>query len=341
MTRIPTLPGVHRVIVRGRAYYYAYRGGPRLPDPKDAAAFAAAYAAALAAHTAPRTPPKDSIEALAADYRASSHWIKLSAEVKRTRTYDLDVILEAFAGLPIRALGDPQMRVVVADWRDQRAATPRMADRLVATLACLAAHAVRRGLIAVSAVTGIEQLGQADRSAIIWAPDEIEAVLARLPATARAMTTLAVYSGLRMGDLCDLRWRDVDEAAGVIDRATNKSKGRARAIVPILPEAQSVLDSQPRDRLHVFHTYADRPWTTSGLGSAFRTARNICGYSKHFHDLRGTAATMFASAGYSADEIAGFLGWEPQRAREIIRRYVTKRAVALAAVERLKRAKSD
>jgi hypothetical protein len=52
-------------------------------------------------------------------------------------------------------------------------------------------------------------------------------------------------------------------------------------------------------------------------------------------DLRGTAATRFASAGFGAQQIAAFMGWEEARVEAIFRRYVYRRKLAEDAAKRL------
>ncbi|MGL5116496.1 MAG: hypothetical protein ACRC7C_14350 [Beijerinckiaceae bacterium] len=43
------------------------------------------------------------------------------------------------------------------------------------------------------------------------------------------------------------------------------------------------------------------------------------------------------SAGFDDEAVAGFMGWEIAHCRAIKRRYVSGKAVALAAVERMRR----
>src|SRR4051794_12472626 len=52
----------------------------------------------------------------------------------------------------------------------------------------------------------------------------------------------------------------------------------------------------------------------------------------HFHDLRGTAATRFYTAGLSERAIAEIMGWEEEHVAKIIRRYVGRAAAATRAI---------
>lgn len=306
-----------------------------MPDPADLPAFVRAYEAAHATRRV--LPATDTVAGLIAAYLASEDWRRLAATTQREYGRALERIRCHFGAMLTLALGAPGVRADVRRWRDSMADRPRAADYAVEVLSALAGWAERYGHIPRSEVRGIEALHRADRSAIIWEPGELEALIAASSPSLRPLVVVAAYTGLRQGDLRALTWGAVDIEAGVIDLATGKSRGRTRAIPPLLPEARAVLEGLPRQAVQVFLTRYGRPWTASGLDSEFRKARERAGVHKRFHDLRGTAVTMFAAAGFSPHEIAGFVGWEPSEAHAIIRRYASRKAVASAAVERMRR----
>ena len=69
-----------------------------------------------------------------------------------------------------------------------------------------------------------------------------------------------------------------------------------------------------------------RPWG-KGFASSFSRAKKLAGLDElHFHDLRGTAATRFYTAGLSERVIAEIMGWEEEHVGKIIRRYVGRAA---------------
>ncbi len=55
----------------------------------------------------------------------------------------------------------------------------------------------------------------------------------------------------------------------------------------------------------------------------------------HVHDLRGTAATRFYTAGLSERVIAEILGWREEQVSKIIRRYVDRTAATQAIIRQL------
>ena len=72
------------------------------------------------------------------------------------------------------------------------------------------------------------------------------------------------------------------------------------------------------------------------LRKRLQGAKNAAGLTAlHFHDLRGTAATRFYTAGLHERVIAEIMGWEEEHVAKIIRRYVDPNAATKAIIEQL------
>lgn len=338
MVKRPELPGVHRVRAKGRYYYYAYRGGPRLPDPDaDPVAFVDAYSAAKRSAGAPTSPCVKTVADLVRLYRTGDAFARLAKSTQRVYKQQLALIEDHFGTLALKALASDRLPARIREWRDSRANTPRAADYGVEVLSSLLQWGVRYGHVASNPARGIEAIHRSNRAHIVWTEDELQRLYAAAtPECARALKVLAA-TGLRSGDVIKLTWGEIDFDAKLIDRGTNKSWGQTRAYPPLLDEARLALETAPRHHVIALTNAFKRPWAESGLGNAFRDARNAIGVPKTLHDLRGTAATRFALAGFSDEDIAGFMGWKLEKVRAILRRYVTGRAAALGAVERLRR----
>jgi integrase len=69
-----------------------------------------------------------------------------------------------------------------------------------------------------------------------------------------------------------------------------------------------------------------------------RQARDKAGITgKTLHDVRGILATRLMCAGFADGEIDAILGWETEKSSRIRRRYISRKAVAISAIERLRR----
>jgi integrase len=92
----------------------------------------------------------------------------------------------------------------------------------------------------------------------------------------------------------------------------------------------------PRRATTVLTHRGGRPWAAKSLSNAFTQAKNKCGFTNlHFHDLRGTAATRFYTAGLRENVVAEIMGWEEAHVSKIIRRYVDRSTVIKAAIAEL------
>lgn len=318
-----------------REYHYAWRGGPRLPAPDDQRAYLIAYAEACKARVEPaRAAPKTLLAVIAA-YRRSDAYAALAPASKRFYERRLDAIEEAFGTLPLEALAASGMRAQIRAWHHGIAAT-READTRLQVLGALLSWAMERDLVPANPVSKMKRRHKRiDHSDVVWTPDELSKLFDAASPDARRAFVVAAYTGLRLGDLIGLTWADVDLDAGLIERATNKSRGANTAFVPLLAPVRDVLAECDPSTPTVLTNAWRKPWTVGGIQTAFHRAKAVCGVDKRFHDLRGTAATLFARAGVSAPEIARVMGWKEGRVEEIIRRYVSRRETAAAIARRV------
>lgn len=147
---------------------------------------------------------------------------------------------------------------------------------------------------------------------------------------------LAASTGARRGELCGLRWRDVDRDASavVIRRAivevaghlTEKdTKTHAARRIALDPGSLAVLDAQRaeveqraavaemtvRPDAFVFSLEPDasRPWAPGLVTKHFKTVRDAVGLPDvRLHDLRHFAATRLLAAGVPVRTVSGRLG---------------------------------
>jgi integrase len=281
------LKGIAKVTARGRTYWYAWRGGPRLRGEPGSPEFIASYSTAIEER---RTPDKNRLKSVVVLYKASDDFQTLADSTKRNWATWLDRISDYFGDLRIAQFDrSEKIRPVIRRWRSQWAHKPRTADY------------------------GVQVLSR--------------------------MLSLAIHTGLGLSDLLRLSWSHI--GADAIVMATGKSKHRCEAIIPLYDDLRAVLAAIPRRSTTILTNSRHRPWKVSGFGTAFNRAKIAAGMSDrdlHFHDLRGTAATRFYTAGLSERVIAEIMGWEEEYVAKIIRRYVSRTAATKAAIAQLNRA---
>lgn len=225
--------------------------------------------------------------------------------------------------------------------------TPKAADHLTSTLGSCLAWAKRRGKIKINPMEGVERLYRSDRAMIIWEAENLKqlqagaAVEPARPCPAQVWNGVlgAALTGLAMIDLLRLRWPMILEE--VIDLEGGRTKTGTEAMPPILPETRMLFERLRHEQKEaesydpegfVFLNSRGKPWTPSGFGGSFQEAKTSAGIGKerHFHDLRGTAATMFVASprNYSDLQIDLFMGWKEGEGGRIRRKYVNARNVA-------------
>lgn len=160
-------------------------------------------------------------------------------------------------------------------------------------------------------------------------PDELAALIAAMPERYRAMTALAGWTGLRFGELIELRRKDVDLKAGVVHvrRAaalvegqhvigTPKSDAGIRAVpIPphVLPAVRKHLaDMGVHGREALLFPAANDPakhLRPGTLCKVYYPARDKIGRPDlRFHDLRHTAGSNATRVGANLAEVMAFLG---------------------------------
>jgi integrase len=335
MVRV-NLKGIAKVTAKGRTYWYAWRGGPRLRGEPGSPEFVASYNEARELLRAPDTSRFRSLVVL---YKASKEYAKLADSTRRNWAPWLDRIAEHFGDLSIAQFD--KIRPVIRQWRNRWADAPRAADYGMQVLSRVLSFAVDPlGKLAGNPCEGIKQLYSGNRSEIIWTDADIAQLKKTCSPEIAHAVDLAAHTGLRLGDLLRLSWSHVGEDAIII--ATGKSRHRREAIIPLYDTLKSVLVSIPKRSTTILTSSRCRPWTEDGFGSSFNKAKIDAGLAEsdlHFHDLRGTAATRFYIAGLPERVIAGIMAWEEEHVAKIIRRYVDRTAATKAIIEQLNKAK--
>ncbi len=337
MVRV-NLRGITKVASKGRTYWYAWRGGPRLRGEPGSPEFIASYNQAIEDR---RIPEPGRFRAVVTRYRASDGYKGLAESTRKNWSPWLDRIGSHFGQLRIAQFDRPEkVRKIIRQWRNKWSATPRTADYGMQVLSRVLAFAVDEGDIAGNPCAGIAQLYSNDRSEIIWTDADIATLKKTCPAEIANAVELAAFTGLRLSDLLRLSWSHVGEDAIVL--STGKSRGRREAIIPLYDGLRDVLERIPRRSTTILTNSRHRPWKQTGFGTAFNRAKikaEMHAADLHFHDLRGTAATKFYLADLSRREIAEILAWSEEQVDRIIRRYVGRSAATKALIRRLNKSK--
>jgi integrase len=319
-----------------KTYYYAWRGGPRLPDDPESPEFLAAYHAAV---TAPKIGAVGTIQHIMDLYERSPDFANLSASTKKDYRRHFKAIEIDYGTFPTSAFRDRRTRGEFLAWRDRLSiASPRTADYRLAVLARIFSWARDRGHIDINPIERPGRLYSGSRSEKVWSEADETAFMAAAGSHLTLALVLALWTGQRQGDLLRLTWSQYD---GRTIRLRQKKTG-AHVAIPVGKPLREALDAArlSTKAVTILATTNGTSWTSDGFRASWRKA---CEKAKvvdlTFHDLRGTAVTRLAVAGCTVPEIASITGHSLQDVSAILDSHYLKRDPALAesAIKKLEK----
>lgn len=315
-------------------YFYAWKGGPRLPGKPGEPEFLAAYKEAVSRK---REAPAGTLLSIMQAYQASGEFRGRAPRTRADYAKQVRRIEAEFADFPIEALADRRTRGEFLAWRDRLAvASPRQADYAFTVLARILSWAHNRGLVLVNPCEKGGRLYHASRSDKIWTDADEAAFLAKAPKHLHLALLLAIWTGQRQGDLLRLPWSAYD---GEFIRLT-QSKTGVRVVIPVGKPLKEALDATLRKSPVVLVTIDGKPWTAGGFHASWRKACARAGVvGVTFHDLRGTAVTRLALAEATVPEIAALTGHSLADVRTILDSNYLHRdpALGVSAIRKLEK----
>ncbi len=122
-----------------------------------------------------------------------------------------------------------------------------------------------------------------------------------------------ILTGLRLGELCNLKWSDIDMDKGIItiesDPQYRVKHGKMRTL-PLHNEAKAILSMIKRTGEYVFVKEDGTRPSDQFISKKFKSYIREVGLSEeyHFHSLRATFASWCANNGISVYNIKNFMG---------------------------------
>ena len=231
-----TLPrGVHRVVSRGREYFY-YQAGRgtdregdriRLPNDPQSPGF---WQAIRQAQGIVGPVTTDTIGALIDAYTTAWPTLprKLSEGTKEQYQRSLRVVRDAWGNLPAESLRPVHVQALM----DKLGETPGKANNVLDALRAMCRWAGGpRELLGRDPTHGVAhfQRGEGHRP---WTPDQLACADANLTGMLRRAYLLGRYTGQRISDIVRLGWTDIDEGG----LSLPQKKTGVRPWCPIFPE---------------------------------------------------------------------------------------------------------
>ena len=231
-------------------------------------------------------------------------------------------LLPAFGDVQLRLISRESIQIFLAD-KMKEGLSWRTVKHLRTTLGTILGTAEFWGYIEDNPVrkTRLPRRGPQPEKTVL-SPEQLYSLLQRLPEPSRSLVWLLVLTGLRIGELLALRWRDVDLKAGLLrvsrtlyeghfDEPKTRSSNRT---VPLSVKGVEILSSvQPGsvdlDAL-VFRTKKGTPLSRRNLTN--RQLVPACEELKipkiGWHSLRHSNATLLDAVGTPLGTVQSLLG---------------------------------
>lgn len=163
----------------------------------------------------------------------------------------------------------------------------------------------------------------AEQLPVYLSKDDFRKLLSQIrPAWLRALVVFAANTGMRRGELINLKWGDVDIAGRLLrvkntDTFTTKSK-RER-LIPLNRQAQDTLNAQDVISEYVFTDARGNKLRAKTVSENFQRAVKDSELNPllHFHSLRHTFATWLVRDGVSIYEVQKLLGHSTVKMTEV------------------------
>jgi integrase len=246
-------------------------------------------------------------------FRELTQWYLGIRAVQRLASHRrVRAVLDNFNG----AFGDTVVSKVkpmeLEDYQERRAdegKAPRTIDYEISVVKTMVTKAFDNDLVSGRTLKAFRKLkrrlrpGSNARDRVLTFEEYLKLLGAAKPHL-KPILVMAYHTGLRKGELLNLRWSHIDHK-GFIRLPANMTKERKPKVVPINHHVKAALESLPRNIHHDFiFTYKGKP-IAEGLRRSFLSAckgaeitygMNIPG-GLRFHDLRTTFKTNMLRAG--------------------------------------------
>jgi integrase/recombinase XerD len=162
---------------------------------------------------------------------------------------------------------------------------------------------------------------------LFFSEQEFEILLSKVPnKDFKELCITALFSGLRLAELLNLRWPDLDFATKVIqikNSETFTTKSRKNRIVPMSEDLFNLLKERKEnvktESAYVFHNRKGKPLKEQTISQQFKkyVISAKINDKLHFHSLRHSFATHLVKKGVPLFAIQKLLGHSTSKTTEI------------------------
>lgn len=264
---MPGGPGVNTVIKRNRdgsirgVYYYHRATGIRLSGTPGSPEYAKSLKAAERAGRAPAVVnPRKHVGIWSEIIDAYQRSLKYQKLAETTRVnYDSTCrdLIDKFGWMTKKDVENRRVRSALLELRDEVAGSgrPSMADHYIKVARMLLGFAYDRAMIDYNHATGIERVGaNRPRAHITFSPEIRSRVINESHPDLAVAFQIALYTAVRLGDLCRLEWSMLDDDGWMVFKPAKTVHTTGVLVhLPVfaLAPLDRLVDQLPREGKHL------------------------------------------------------------------------------------------
>ena len=193
--------------------------------------------------------------------------------------------------------------------KEERYSSNATINKYLSALSKMYNLGIESGIIKANPVRAVKKLREENYKIRYLTADEEKRMFKAIDETfpyLKQIITCALQTGMRRGEIFNLKWSDIDFEFGFIELLKTKS-GKSRKI-PISESLMAILESIERNSDYVFvNPQTQKPFTD--IHNSFRTVLRMADIKNfRFHDLRHTVATRLVEKGIDLVVVKEILG---------------------------------
>lgn len=274
---------------------------------------------------------RQSFNWLVGRYKDSVEFRALKGPTQIDYANTLDLMCAALGDAPYRFI----TRAVIKALRDKyHAASPRKADKIRQMASGLYSWADQADLVqpGFNPAKGLKEIKRAKKMFMPWSDGEISKAVSLAPPHIKTPLLIALYTGQRAKDICEMTWRQVEDRLWVRQSKTNELID-----IPCHPVLRAHLDAiRPEVGGIICWSKGNRPYNSDSLGAALRDFLRPIGITERsLHGIRFAVAVNLNDMGCSPAVCSAILGHQTY---EMAMRYMSRKLNADDAVKKMHKA---
>jgi integrase len=258
-----------------------------------------------------------------------ARWYLSLVQIKAKRSYERDELSVRTLGsfFSGKVVGDMTVNLIEA-YRQTRlqeescrkhATRPATINREIACLRHMLNLAEQEAKIDAVPFKRMKALKENNIRNRILSAEEYERLLAACPPHTARIVKMAYYTGMRQGEILNLKWDQVDIKGGMVRLRPEDTKTDDARTIPLHPEVIAMLNAMPRTIHGFVFTCDGRP--VKEVKRSFKTACKRSGIENFtFHDLRHTCINNWRLQGHDYFRIMAASG---HKTMNVFKRYNT------------------